>query len=601
MTDAILVFTFSPIQPFIAEARRAGDLYAGSHILSELAKAAAQAIGPENLIYPDKGSLDRDVPNKLVARTPYSQAEALAGQAKESLLTEWQRFVIEAHRYLMSLQPYPDSIWQKIWQRQINSYWECYWAYAPYDGQDYGVAYKIASRALDAAKRTRCFTQPSEPEDGLKDTLSGHRSALRLQQANARKYWGQIAALNNLPSKLRPKGKERLDALGAIKRFGLTEETLETFLSVSSVAAADFLEAAKQHPVELELYRQTVENLLGPHLYKPRPNEKDWPYDGDLFFLETLTANRLEDSYNLVSPDLNLLQSAQDGLNKLHRKVVRWPPRPYYALLLMDGDGMGEVVDEVAKLGEQAHQIFSQNLSRFASQAKIIVEGKQGVCIYSGGDDVLAMAPISTVLTLARALREKFYQEVYKKLPDNIKKPGVGTASAGIAIVHHLYPLNAALEAARAAEKAAKQVRGKTAVAVHALKRSGGTLVVRSKWEHIPDIWYTLITYFQQENSPLSSRFAYSVASEARIVTCLDEAAQKATLRRLIGRHRAKRLTEDKTKELEEMGGKFAEWARQLDQDIPPENVEDQEVSQGFTELSRWLLLAQFMAQRGGD
>ena len=40
MPDAVLIFTFSPIQSFIAEARRASDLYVGSQILVRLAKAA---------------------------------------------------------------------------------------------------------------------------------------------------------------------------------------------------------------------------------------------------------------------------------------------------------------------------------------------------------------------------------------------------------------------------------------------------------------------------------------------------------------------------------------------------------------------------------
>jgi CRISPR-associated protein Cmr2 len=452
---------------------------------------------------------------------------------------------------------------------------------------------------LDAAKRTRCFYQ--SPEDGLKDTLGGQRSALRLHGMDAKKYWATIAGHKAVqPSKLRPVGKERLDAIGAVKRFGLPNE--QAFLSVSSVASADFLAVAKQHPAELELYRQAVENLLGHHLYKPRPDNKEWPYDGDLFFMETLKANRLEDSYGLNPTDLNdglWGQAQKKALKNLHEKVGQ-PPRPYYALLLMDGDGMGEVVDEVAKLGEADHQTFSQNLSQFAGEAQAIVKHHQGVCIYSGGDDVLAMVPLSKALPLASELEKCFSRVVYRNLPEGIGRPGVGTASAGIAIVHHLYPLNAALEAARAAEKAAKQIDGKTAVAVHTLKRSGETLEVRSKWEHIPESWNTLMTYFQQEDGPLSSKFAYSVANEARIVTSLEEAAQQATLHRLIGRHKTSALETDQVTKFQEQ---LSKWATELDGYIPKskEKTDSTEIPQGFAELGRWLLLARFMAQKGGD
>ncbi len=44
MTKAVLIFTFSPVQSFIAEARRSEDLFNGSAILSRLAWAQGRQL-----------------------------------------------------------------------------------------------------------------------------------------------------------------------------------------------------------------------------------------------------------------------------------------------------------------------------------------------------------------------------------------------------------------------------------------------------------------------------------------------------------------------------------------------------------------------------
>jgi CRISPR-associated protein Cmr2 len=257
----------------------------------------------------------------------------------------------------------------------------------------------------------------------------------------------------------------------------------------------------------------------------------------------------------------------------------------------MDGDGIGQMVDEAAKR-EQGHKDFSQTLSQFARDVENIVAGPGhwGHPIYNGGDDVFALAPVSTAVAIGQALQTDFKEKVNN-----------GTASAGIAIAHHLYPLSAALQTAHEAEQTAKQVEGKSAVVVRVLKRSGETLEVRSKWTDIPLCWNTLIGYFQKEDGLLSSKFAYSVAAESRIVTGLDEKARKATLHRLIGRHTSKQLSDDETQAIKIIEDELTSWTTKLDGYIPQEKVDGQEVSQGFAELGRWLLLAHFMAQRGDD
>src|SRR5205823_14634780 len=49
---SIVHFTFSPVQSFVAQARRARDLWASSYLISYLAGVAMKAIGPSRIVFP---------------------------------------------------------------------------------------------------------------------------------------------------------------------------------------------------------------------------------------------------------------------------------------------------------------------------------------------------------------------------------------------------------------------------------------------------------------------------------------------------------------------------------------------------------------------
>jgi CRISPR-associated protein Cmr2 len=567
MTDSLLIFTFSPVQSFIAEARRAADLYAGSRILVELAKAAASAIGENRLIYP--ASLEgQDAPNKIVARVPSDQAESIGKAAKEALLKRWAEI---ANGVLVELSRrgfLVDPIWEGIWRRQTaqDYFWSVFWAAARMPSEaDYPKAYREASRALDAVKHSRVFVQPETGEPGLKDSLSGSREALHTANEDAKRYWANVAEKVEAPE-LRPEGRERLDAFGAIKRFGkIAQEGM--FFSTSTVAAEDFLKVAKEKAAqELARHRKALEQLLD------RPtrvrNDDDWPYDGDLLFMETVVKERLKDSYRLGQADEVRLKAAQGSLRALYKKADS-RPSPYYAIIVLDGDSMGEWISNCQN--EDEHRKVGRKLAAFVGKVNTIVP--DGFRVYNGGDDVLALAPLAQALPLAQQLAGEF-----NKMTEG------HTASAGIAISHHLYPLDAALEAARGAEKHAKNAldKAKAAVSVRVLKRSGETVEVYSRWEALGDVFESLVKMFQDD--ALSSRFAHDVIHSAYALNEADEKFE-AEVRRLLGRHR-----NDKHSNAPDP----TEWARKLRMwaDSLPGKSE---------ELGRWLALARFVAQGGGE
>lgn len=560
MSDTVLIFTFSPVQSFIAEARRAADLYVGSQILSELAKAAAQAIGADRLVYP--ASLVGDAPNVIVARVPTAEAQRVAENARQALLDKWRHIANEAERKFVNWG-FADGTFSAIWERQIDHLWEVYWV-ATEEISGYSDAYQQARAALDAVKRSRLFDACEEP--GIKDTLSGQREALHLagqtSYSAVKNYWKGVAGDSRVgPAKLRPEGRERLDAIGATKRFCAIAD--RQFLSTSTVAALDFIARAKEKTrAELRAYRDAVARL---GVYRVR-NDDEWPFDGDLLYEEGLTRERLRDSYGLDQPDAQALAEARRALKALH-KATGGPPSTYYALLILDGDHMGRRIAECLKQPDpqRAHRDLSRSLADFSARVAQIVP--QECLIYNGGDDVLAFLPLSWALDTAQKLRQAF-EEVAQSAPVS------GTASVGFALVHHSHPLDAALRVARAAEHEAKR-SGRAALCVTALKRSGEQQTAVTKWDGIGTL-AELIT--QLQGGDLATRFVSDAALTLRAIPDGEPGMLEAELRRQARRHGSERWR--KSGETDLFASRLTDWTSLL-----PDGIEG---------LRRWLGIARF-------
>jgi CRISPR-associated protein Cmr2 len=88
---SLFIYSIGPVQDFIATAKRCRDLWFGSWLLSELAKAAARAVAtfpgvaPDALIFPHGDLADLEpgspmsVANKIVAQLPEGVDPAAVG------------------------------------------------------------------------------------------------------------------------------------------------------------------------------------------------------------------------------------------------------------------------------------------------------------------------------------------------------------------------------------------------------------------------------------------------------------------------------------------------------------------------------------------
>lgn len=606
MSEAILIFTIGPVQGYIVEARRAHDLWAGSQILVGVLRSAAQAAqdAGARLIYPVDVLLD-SLPNRFVARIPADDAKAIAEAAECAARKQWRAYAQSARERLTAQIPIsPDWEWAKIWERQIENHLEVYWSVAPILNGDYRQGYADASAALGARKESREFA--CADEEGPKDSLSGRRAALWVPTGDgdhtnaAKKYWADLAARfadpksnDYIPTILQREGRERLDALGAMKRFSRALPYGNRFPSVSSVAAASFRRAAKgKAEGALERYAQTLKTL---GVFRPGDALKckelvAWDFDGDTFYLDTLTEQSLTTDYHIPQASITSqkLEDAQAALRKVYETVGQFPC-PYYAILMMDGDKMGERVGACAS--ENEHTELSEKLSVFARDVTHIIEEEfAGRVVYAGGDDLLALLPLEDALSAARQARNAFAKTQTAREKEKEYVPKI---SAGIVLAHHQSPLSGALEAARAAQERAKEFYGRDALCIAALKRSGEPIHVGAQWNFGVQDGKCLITEmaekFRGNPSPLASKLAFDVLSEARALADPD-AAYAARIRWLVQRHTQHDLLT--AKEQTQLAERIVQMARDLDTLVE---------KRGTLEMAQWLLLARFLAQGGGE
>ncbi len=193
--------------------------------------------------------------------------------------------------------------------------------------------------------------------------------------------------------------------------------------------------------------------------------------------------NRSRDLKNLI-----------EKLDYFYREVLEMEPSNYIALILSDGDRMGDWVSgrklfesnvvlanrvhpSILKSGNSKeditahyskvirpmtpslHRTISRILRNLAQDVyPIIVRSLGGFTFYSGGDDLLAVVPAIQASTLLESVHSCFSSEIIG-LPDGKVVMSMGrlaTISSGLVVAHRLIPMSDLLEKLREEEKVAK-------------------------------------------------------------------------------------------------------------------------------------------------
>lgn len=497
----LISISIGPVQDFIASARRSRDLWFGSWLLSELSKAAARTIVTQSngnlssLIFPAVTSMDYldntkefSVVNKIVAlvENPSTIGEAIEktmnGRLEEIWTKTQKRITGNFDRAKAKLQ--------------IDDLVEFFWAAVriekPEGVGEYEKARERVEYLLAARKATRNFISTKAWSGNVpKSSLDGQRESV-IHEDIYKSVRDKKMTKEELRKQFGVREGERLCGVGLLKRHG-NRGNNDSFFSTSHVASLPFLEfleydAAKnksafnEYLIELSrLLNQTIEES---ELYKflgktPKAHSVFENYDGHILFEERLS------EFFTDKDNLNAAKKALRGFFNIVR-VKQSELSPYYALLLADGDAMGKAID--AQKNKTDHQNLSAELSLFAKDVRKIVElTHRGSLVYTGGDDVLAFVPLHTVLDCAKELADLFAQRLKQFEITEKDRTYSPTLSVGIAVAHHLEPLEDALELARKAEKAAKSIEGKNALAVIVDKRSGTSRMLKGKWETVDE------------------------------------------------------------------------------------------------------------------
>ncbi len=188
MTAHLLVITLGPVQDFIAQARRTRDLWYGSHLLSELGRAAARALadGGAELIFPSlragdaqlqpcpaplrpDGTPPRNVANKLLAEVPSGiDPKQLARDVRDAVTRYWRDDL--AAPVKTSCAGLLAAGIDAVWDEQVETFLEFAASWLPlgdYAGTRRQIEQAIAGRKMlrdfgrmDARARLRAEVEP---------------------------------------------------------------------------------------------------------------------------------------------------------------------------------------------------------------------------------------------------------------------------------------------------------------------------------------------------------------------------------------------------------------------------------------------------------
>ena len=500
MARYLITLSLGPVQSLIGAARRTRDLWCGSWLLSEAARAAARRLHehqPGCLVFPCPDDPDSDlgpqgkpgdaanIANILRAEIALPDAKAARTLCEKALSAARARLTALGDSARSEMEHLGRPLRDDVWEARIHDLLEGFAAWAPIHGED-GDGYSTASERLGGVLATRKATRDFRacappPSPGLpKSSLDGAFETVLPKWPDG----------DRARRKLGLSDGEQLDALGVIKRLAGDSDR---FTAWSRIAADPWI--AQLAPEQQQRLRSAYAPLVGLELatrvtgnngiYGPLPFDAQMLYP---FRLDNALSRETAGSERRRS--LDTLQQCIRQISGERTEDGRsvGTPVPYAAILKADGDRMGALLSH-AEDADRSREI-SRALHGFASKVRGIVRGHRGHAVYAGGDDVLALVPLADAVACARALAESFKGSLdgvaaaMSLQPD--ERP---TLSVGLGIGHVMDPLGALRARADRAEQAAKGDGGqnpRNTLAILLGIRSGAELSWRARWNDAP-------------------------------------------------------------------------------------------------------------------
>lgn len=547
MSQYLFLFTITPVQGFVAQARKTQDLYAGSFMLSHLCSVAANKARKDwnaEIIFPD--IQNSSVPNRFVAifTAEENKLHEIGNDIQQAVEDEIKRIAYTIITTLKISKP-------PGFDDQINSYFTINWLFVPYEEANYEDCYRELESLMGAIKTVRSFKQYPDSERGRKCSICGERNVKFYRMTKEEKEESKLKALKlfskdvyiignsdykTLPPRYLQAG-EGLCALCFTKR-ALDSSDIPGYEALfPSTARIALFEAFKQ----LKDKQPDLEKIINSNKYEPQA----------IFALKN---NKSLDEFQELSE--NEKKNTEELYKALEKYNITYSP--YYGVMLFDGDSMGEWLSgNKIKKGQlkQFHNALTKRLGEFATSVRETIKEPLGVTVYAGGEDFLGFFNLNYLFEGMKLLRKKFDEMVNKPLKDFYADNAYDmTFSAGIVIAHIKTPLSEVLNWARKMEHEAKEIDNKDAFAISVLKHSGEIKKSVFKWktsnEFVIDLMLKLILEINTDR--LSNTFINKLNKEMdRLLDITgnyeEDLIIKAELKRLLQRSCIK--TEEETKD----------------------------------------------------
>jgi CRISPR-associated protein Cmr2 len=514
MTENLILFTITPVQKFITTARKTEDLWLGSYILSHLNATAIHQIYAKDgvsIIYPSIENVSpfefwqgTDItlpsfPNLFLAMSEKLSINELTQtmQYIEAVVQcefeKMTKYAVETFVETVDNETWDNTYADQLFKKQIKHFFELYWVVSSGCREEYKDWYAQTGTRLASVKNCRAFLQVNE--SGRKCSLCGEREIFHNGNGDPMKWWGRFA-------KRRAKYCRQDEALCTVcltKRlaglyFGEKHEEIKalSFPSTSEVSTADSKLRIAYADDATNIYEEFIKSVKAlrdtndkqlevnvDSVLKLKDALENRNIDGDWLFEESFSEQNLERYYGVSKKAQIEQKEAIDQCGRLRQKLIKkigFDPSRYFAVIVLDGDGMGQTISQAEDW--EAHTAISSKLNEYTTKVRQIVDGDYlGKLIYAGGDDVLALANLGDLLKILCRLRWDF--------PNlNGQENPASTASAGVCIAHCKVPLGEVLSRARVMERAAKSVDGKNALGIALLKHSGNISRTVFKWEY---------------------------------------------------------------------------------------------------------------------
>ena len=501
-----LHISIGPVQGFVAQSRRTRDLWGSSYLLAFLSAHAMRGTvsAGGRLILPAAEVVEQDrlyqwvsgrregepprigsLPNHFMVEVE-GKASDVAHAGVQALNGAWEGVCRAVWSTLVQPASLAGEGTEDIWARQTGSFWEVTW-----------IAGDAESTRGLLARRKHWRTHRPTEEPGDKCTvmhdlqeLSGFIRARSSEQQDA--FWQRVC--DGRLGLLDLRDNERLCAVALVKRLfpKVAREAVGWDVDASHwpstvyVGAVPWIRrAGSAVPQQAAAYACAVEQCV---------NDDVLPIRRPPFALDTQSAGgfpKLDANYlhrefvmserrcPLVNNDAasgardklaERLQSIYDATDKQGRRLG--PPPTFYALLLADGDRLGELA------GSVGYEAVSKALGTFTGRAPEIINQHDGVAVYAGGDDVLAMLPAPSALCCAQAL-----SDAYRSAFTDTGSRGDATLSAAVVFAQVRVPLAHVLgEAHRLLDAVAKDRNGRDSLAAAVLKPGGRYCEWVSAW-----------------------------------------------------------------------------------------------------------------------